>query len=199
MALVVVVVVVWALLLRPQFLGGPVGYLVVSGVSMQPTLGHGDLVLTRKQASYGVGDVVAFRIPAGEAGAGSVVVHRIVGGSAANGYVTRGDNRTMPDVWRPRQPDVVGERWLRVPGGGRVLAFVRAPFALALLSALLASWLVAPGLAKSPPAARRDGEADVTTEDEPRVAAGPVEGQAGDSESSRASVTGARQVKLSQK
>src|SRR5687768_2881473 len=91
-------------LLAPPAVGGSTGYVVVVGKSMEPTLEHDDLVLVRKASDYRRGDVVAFRIRAGEPAAGTMVIHRIVGGSADDGFVTRGDNTDESDVWRPRPP-----------------------------------------------------------------------------------------------
>jgi len=135
-------VVAWFFLLRPQNLGGPVGYVIVSGQSMEPTLHSGDLVLVRQRESYQVGDVIAYRIPRGEPGEGIIVVHRIVGGSAEEGFVTRGDNRTGADLWRPRPQDIAGALWLHLPRVGWLLGLLRAPLVLATAAAVVAVLLV---------------------------------------------------------
>jgi signal peptidase I len=123
-------------LVGPPMLGGPVNYIIVSGNSMEPTLHPGDLVLVRTSSSYRVGDVVAFRIPEGQAGAGALVIHRIVGRSAREGFVLQGDNKSSPDLWRPRPEDVVGRRWLRVPRLGLWLTVLRHPLVLATAAAM---------------------------------------------------------------
>src|SRR3972149_4373118 len=64
----------WFFAFRPGFLGGPAGYVIVAGKSMEPALYTGDLVITRKQPEYRPGDTVAFRVE------GGIVIHRIVGG-----------------------------------------------------------------------------------------------------------------------
>lgn len=137
-----VVLVAAVLLLRPPALGGAHSYVIVAGQSMQPGLQHGDLVFARRQESYRVGDVVAYRIPKDDPGAGKVVIHRIVGGSAQSGYVLRGDNRRFVDVWRPRAPEIVGKMRMSVPRGGRALLSLSTPFALATLGASLAFMFV---------------------------------------------------------
>jgi signal peptidase len=134
----VAAVCAWAVSLAPQFLGGPAGYVVVAGNSMEPKLSNGDLAVVRRRPGYEVGDVVAFRVPPGEAGAGSLVIHRIAGGSGTRGYLTQGDNRSGGDLWRPREEDVVGSLWFSVPDGGIVFRLLRTPVALALVAALLA-------------------------------------------------------------
>jgi signal peptidase I len=133
----------WAVSLAPQFLGGPAGYVIVAGNSMEPALWNGDLALVRERPTYDVGAVVAYRVPSGEAVAGSLVIHRIVGGSAARGYSMQGDNRSGKDIWRPKRDDVVGALWFKVPHAGIVFHLLRAPLALALVSALIVFVLVA--------------------------------------------------------
>src|SRR5918999_2097887 len=141
---VAAIVASWALLLRPQFLGGPAAYVVVSGVSMEPTLANGDLVVVHRQSRYRVGDTVVYRVPEGETGAGSLIVHRIIGGSATSGWIVQGDNKDVPDLWRPTSDDVVGSLWVRVPGAGSLLGQAMSPLALASLSTMLALLLGVP-------------------------------------------------------
>jgi signal peptidase len=151
MILTVAAVAAWIVLLRPAALGGPASYLVISGASMKPTLDSGDMVIARRRASYGLGDVIVYRIPAGEPAAGARVIHRIVGGSAARGYRTRGDNRREPDRWRPRSADIDGEQWVRLPWIGRLAAILGTPLALASLAGLLAFLAVTPRRRRSAP------------------------------------------------
>ena len=118
----------WFAFLRPQGLGGPADYVMVSGTSMLPTMESGDLVVVRRQAAYSAGDVVAYRVPEGDVGAAQQVIHRITGGSARAGFVLQGDNRSAPDVWRPRPHDIAGAEWVRIPHAGTLLLFVHNPF-----------------------------------------------------------------------
>ena len=135
MVALVAAVVAWALLLRPQFLGGPAQFVVISGTSMEPGLHTGDLVLVHRQDAYRIGDVVAYRVPKGEAGAGRVIIHRIIGGSADRGYVLRGDNRKTSDFWQPKPAQVVGK--MKVPLPGRPLKLLRSPPWLAFVAGLV--------------------------------------------------------------
>ncbi len=113
----------WFVLLRPGFmLNGPADYIFVSGISMEPTLYTGDLVVVRRASDYEVGDVIAFRVPEG-----GVVIHRIVGGNAAEGFVPQGDNRNEIDDWRPTPDEILGRQWFAVPGGASQLLRLGEP------------------------------------------------------------------------
>src|SRR4051794_7088849 len=133
--LLVAVVLVWAMTLRPQSLGGPAAYVLVSGHSMLPRYKTGDLVLVERKSSYQVGQVIAYRVPKGDPMAGAQVIHRIIGGDAKRGFLVQGDNRSAPDVWRPKPGDIVGAKALRIPNAVLVLQFLRSPVLLALLAA----------------------------------------------------------------
>jgi signal peptidase len=139
---VAAVAVGWFVLLRPVALGGPATYLVVSGDSMEPSLHGGDFVIVRSDAPYGVGDVVAFRVPDGDPGAGSLVIHRIVGGDGRQGFVMQGDNKNAADPWRPASTEILGRRWIAVPGSGRLLLAAKSPIVLAALLGASAGLLV---------------------------------------------------------
>jgi signal peptidase len=153
-------VAAWALVLRPQVLGGPASYLIVSGHSMDPTLHTGDLVIALKQSVYRRGDVIAYHIPNNQAGAGAVVIHRIVGGSAQDGYVTRGDNRTYRDPWRPKQDDVAGRMRLHVPRLGLLPVLAHTVPGMALIGALAAFAVLRGGTHRRPEKHHVSGAAD---------------------------------------
>ena len=134
-ALVVLAMVcLWMVTLRPQSLRGPANYVMVRGISMVPTYHTGDLVIVRRQHGYSKGDIIAYHVPQGQVGAGIVVIHRIVAGDDAQGFVVKGDNNPSPDVWRPKDADIVGKAWILVPKAGGLLAFLHAPLALASLA-----------------------------------------------------------------
>ena len=140
------VALVWVLGLRPTSLGGGTTYVAVRGSSMQPTYATGDLVIVRTADAYGVGDVVAYRVPDGELGEGRIVIHRIIGGDS-NGFSLQGDNNDSPDPWLPSTADVVGRAWIAVPNLGRVLAYLHQP---AVLAALAAAGVVMLLIARAP-------------------------------------------------
>jgi signal peptidase len=148
---VLAVGVLWFVLLRPSFVGGPASYVVVAGDSMEPTLSSGDLVVLRHQRTYHEGDIVAFRVPEGELAEGAIVIHRIVGGSAEEGFTTQGDNKERPDLWRPRPADIMGKQWLHLPRVGGLLAFLRQPLLLASLAGGVGMFTVLGGGWRKPP------------------------------------------------
>ena len=135
LGVVALALVFWLQYLRPESLGGNAGYVLVSGHSMLPHYRTGDLVLVERRSSYHKGEVIAYRVPKGDPMAGAQVIHRIIGGDATHGFVVQGDNRTAPDVWRPKPGDIVGAKALRIPDAIVVLQFLRAPMFLALLAA----------------------------------------------------------------
>jgi len=126
----------WFVLFRPVALGGPAGYIIVAGHSMEPTFHTGDLAITQRQASYAIGDVVAFETE------GGVAIHRIVGGDVLGGYQVKGDNNQLPDVWSPTPSSIIGRVWIWLPQVGSVLAFVGQPASLAGLAAAIVFFLV---------------------------------------------------------
>lgn len=120
-------VAAWAFCLWPTSLGGHVGYVVVDGTSMQPRFHTGDLVLTRTQSHYHVGEIVAFHIDGGQ------VIHRLHSGSEATGFTTKGDNRTTADPWVIRDSNVVGKEWIHIPALGGVLLRLHNPVTILLV------------------------------------------------------------------
>ena len=135
----------WWVLLGPSSIGGPITYVVVRGDSMLPTFESGDLVLIRGSERYASGDIVAYRVPAGELGEGLVVIHRIVGGDSTSGFEILGDNNPAPDPWRPMPADVVGAPILHIPLVGRAIVLLHQPAIAGALAAALVVGLVISG------------------------------------------------------
>lgn len=132
----------WFTYLRPTIWGGPLTYVVIRGTSMLPTYEPGDLVLVQREAEYGPGDVVGYRVPDGDIDSDLILIHRIIGGSATEGFILLGDNNEEEDVWYPKESEIVGRPVLHVPSVGLVLTFLRAPLVLASLAAGAAVALV---------------------------------------------------------
>ncbi|MDQ4064555.1 MAG: signal peptidase I [Actinomycetota bacterium] len=117
--------------LAPRELGGSVSYVITHGISMNPRIQEGDLVLVRKASTYERGDVIAYDSEALK----RPVMHRIVAGGPA-GYVTKGDNNDWVDSDRPTDADVIGKEWLHIPKAGRILAYAGTPVGAAALAGL---------------------------------------------------------------
>ncbi len=124
-----------AVLLWPATWGGLTGLTVVSGHSMEPTYHTGDLVITWRQSSYEVGDIVSYTVPADQPGAGGHVIHRIDTVDVENGvttYTTLGDNNPAPDQWALQASDITGTAVLHVPGVGRWIGPAVLPYVAAI-------------------------------------------------------------------
>ena len=121
-------VIVW-LSFAPRQVGGPVSYVVTSGISMEPMLHAGDLAVVRERDSYRVGDVVAFY----NKDLKRVVLHRILK-REGDLYVFKGDNNDFIDSYRPSREDLIGELWIQVPAAGKVLT--GSPLLIAILTVL---------------------------------------------------------------
>ena len=156
-AAVLIGAVAWFFLLRPQVIGGPAAYILVSGRSMEPTVHEGSLVVALRQPVYRIGEIVAYRIPAGSEASGRNVIHRIVGGDAARGFVMQGDNTEGSDLWRPTQSDILGRSEIVIPGAMPALLFARSPIVAASTAAGFAVYLV---LGLWAPPRRRPGAHD---------------------------------------
>jgi signal peptidase I len=132
----------WLIVLRPSFVGGPATYVIVRGDSMLPLHATGDLVVTQAASEYGIGDVVAYRVPEGEVGAGHTVLHRLVAGDIQDGFVARGDHNPAPDPWRVPADDISGREWVAFPWIGRWIVFIHQPAVLAALAAAIAVGII---------------------------------------------------------
>lgn len=136
-ALLLVVVAV-ATVYWPARFGGSHAVVRVSGQSMEPTLQSGDIVIVRSLDEYVLGDVIVYP---GRDETGQIrgyVIHRVVGGDAVAGYVTRGDNRTTDDPWRPTPADIDGKVVRTLPRGsfvGSVVSVLTQPLGLAVIAA----------------------------------------------------------------
>jgi signal peptidase I len=133
-------VVGWFVVLRPVVLGGPASYILVGGESMEPTIRAGSLVVAFEAADYRVGDVVVYRVPAGEPASGRQVIHRIVGGSSTAGFVLQGDNAGATDIWHPTGADVLGRASVAVPSIADAIVVMRSPVVVAAFAAAIAAF-----------------------------------------------------------
>lgn len=121
------------LLLAPSQIGGPVTYVSTYGISMEPGIQAGDLVLARPQSSYDIGNSVAYHSDVIH----ETVLHRIVAEDADGRFTTKGDNNDWLDPDHPRAGDISGAQWVRIPQGGVWLRRLANPIVIAGLLAIL--------------------------------------------------------------
>lgn len=145
--LLVAMVLGWWAFLRPSSLGGPVTFITVTGVSMEPGMHTDDVAVMYKRNSYATGDVVAFRSTNPQTGVadGPFVIHRIKGGNGDTGFVMRGDNNDWDDPWTPTTDEVAGEMVFFVPNLGAAMRWISQPVNLAALLAAVMTMLVIGG------------------------------------------------------
>jgi signal peptidase I len=120
------------LLFAPAGAGGGLRYAVVDGVSMEPGLSRGDLVLIRPAADPEIGDVVLYYDPAMDAR----VLHRVVRFDGDR-LVLQGDANDFVDDPHPLPADVIGSYWFAIPRAGSALVWLRQPVHAALLAFVL--------------------------------------------------------------
>ncbi len=107
---------------------------VITGGSMQPSIGLGGLVVSHPASpdALGVGDVITFRRPE----AAADVTHRIVGIEQVDGapsFTTKGDANDSPDPRAISFASNVDRVVLTVPYAGYVISFTHSPQGLATL------------------------------------------------------------------
>lgn len=126
--------------LAPTQIGGSTRYVITHGISMEPLIHTGDLVLVRPASDYHVGEVVAYHSTLLK----TVVLHRII--AIHDGHYTfKGDNNSFLDPTHPTRALLLGRMWLHIPHGGTVLDWVHKPWVAALLTGGVAMLLLLGG------------------------------------------------------
>lgn len=125
-------VVVWTLI-APVQLSGRVSYVNVRGISMEPTLFTGDLMVMRRQDAYEIGQIVAFESDMN----GAIVVHRIVD-VVGDRHLLKGDNNSFLDRFTPTVDEIIGAEVFTIPGGERVAALAASTPTIVLQGLMLA-------------------------------------------------------------
>jgi signal peptidase I len=123
--------------LAPTQIGGSTRYVITHGISMEPLIHTGDLVLVRPANDYHVGEVVAYHSTL----LNTVVLHRII--AIHDGHYTfKGDNNDFIDPTHPTRALLLGRMWLHIPHGGTVLDWVHKPWVAAALTGGVAMLLL---------------------------------------------------------
>ena len=141
MALGLMVALVIILVASPLF---GVRFDVVLSGSMSPSLDAGDLVTVSPTSveQLEIGDVIVFDSPLG----GGLVCHRIIAVSEGPDitFQTKGDNNEDPDPFMVEPERIVGKVQFSVPCLGYAVQWLRGPFGLLAIVALMALMFVIP-------------------------------------------------------
>ncbi len=121
----------WVIFLPIQF-GGVTAYVIVDGISMEPTYYRGDLVLTRRQAAYQEGEIVTYF----NRDVQKPVIHRIIARKGGN-FLLQGDNNSWVDNYEPSTEEIIGAAWIHLPGLGTWLGYIQSPLGIAALSGIV--------------------------------------------------------------
>ena len=132
----------------PTSLGGPASYVIVDGVSMEPTYEDSDLVVAYERDTYAVGDVIVYDAPINHQ---FNVIHRIIE-RTDGGFVTQGDNRDEVDGWIAPDEEIYGAALFHIPNGGAIVNFLRQP---TTILAIGAGWITLILMERSPKRADR--------------------------------------------
>jgi len=133
--------VVASVFLAPSRLGGDTIYATIDGISMQPRLHRGELVLVRPQSTYAVGEIALYESPTLHRS----VLHRIV--AIRDGrYFFKGDNNDFVDPTSVTRSDILGRLWITVPDAGSAVDWLRSPWHSSLVAAIAVFVVFALGL-----------------------------------------------------
>ena len=136
----------------PSQLGGSTTYSITAGISMEPMLHKGDLVLVRAQPTYKVKDVVLYQSPVLH----RPVLHRILVIQHGH-YFFKGDNNNFVDPGYATRSELTGKLWLRAPALGGVLGWVGTPSHAGIVAALTVVFLLLSGTGVTKRRRRRRG------------------------------------------
>lgn len=103
--------------------------VVLTG-SMSGTIEPNDLIVTRRQKSYSVGDIITY------SAGGTPVTHRITE-KTEDGFITRGDANNAPDAETVRPEMIIGRVVLILPHIGAVIGFLKTPQGLLCIFAVI--------------------------------------------------------------
>ncbi len=121
-----VIVIIFALLIIISAIPFPKGlriYIVKSG-SMAPTIKAGNLIFSKKQDTYSVGDIVTYLPIGGESKTVETITHRIVAVKDGN-FITKGDANPSEDSESVTPKQVKGRYVFRMPYFGYVVSFAK--------------------------------------------------------------------------
>ncbi len=98
------------------------GYIITTD-SMSPTFSVGDVIIVKK-ANYNYlnkGDIITFRKDT------EVITHRIVN-KVETGYVTKGDNNNIEDMFIVTSDEILGLKVFKIPALGNIIKLINNSF-----------------------------------------------------------------------
>jgi signal peptidase len=128
---IILVAIPIAVLMWPSFLGGSTDLFMVEGNSMLPTILPGSIVITKKQPTYELDEIVAYHLTQGKLG--KIVVHRIID-HTDKGFVIKGDNNPKPDTGVFNEDKIIGRVVFSTPYVGYLLSLIRNPIVMVVVS-----------------------------------------------------------------
>jgi signal peptidase len=129
--IIIIIAIPIAVLMWPSFLGGNTDLFMVEGNSMLPTILPGSIVVTKKQPTYELDDIVAYHLTQGRLS--KIVVHRIID-HTDNGFVIKGDNNPGNDPGFQKEEKVIGKVVFYTPYVGYLLSLIRNPIVMVVVS-----------------------------------------------------------------
>ncbi len=127
----------------PLAFGGIFSWTIVSGASMEPLYHTGDLALTLKSFDgYEVGQIIVYTVKVGNQE--GMVIHRIIKKQPDGSYLTKGDNKELPDQHVAKPELIRGKVVFLIPQGWRAISILRSPLAWALPFGLLVIYIFWP-------------------------------------------------------
>ena len=129
--MIIIIAIPIAVLMWPSFLGGNTDLFMVEGNSMLPTILPGSIVVTKKQPTYELDDIVAYHLTQGRLS--KIVVHRIID-HTDNGFVIKGDNNPGNDPGFQKEEKVIGKVVFYTPYVGYLLSLIRNPIVMVVVS-----------------------------------------------------------------
>lgn len=121
-----------AIYFAPVQAGGQSSFSVVDGISMNPKLHAGDLVVSRTASTYRVGDAVLYQNQILHRD----VLHRILK-IQGDRYYFKGDNNDFVDPGYATRDQLVGKLWFSVPNAGAALTWIGKPLHSGLIAAVV--------------------------------------------------------------
>lgn len=111
--------------------------IILSG-SMEPTIGTGSVLISKKQADYSEGDVITFRKMEDE-----IITHRIIKRlEDGTTFKTKGDANEDEDIFVTQKNSIIGRAMFTIPYFGYLINFSKTKLGIILIFILPATYLI---------------------------------------------------------